>query len=218
MAGSTAQGFTLFDTAIGRCGIAWSERGVAGTQLPEARNSETRARMRRRFPDAREAPPPPDVQRALDAIVALLGGGSSALVANLAWGFMRTGAAGDPPPAAVIVLAIVGALGAMVMQRYVIILGTSFGGAWTLIVGALALYAWRTDCPEHTAYPRWLEDVLNGEMAYGLKIDSRWTGRRISARTPSGPMRPNLPKRRCLPGERSCPPTFAGLHSINERP
>ena len=43
----TAQGFALFDTAIGRCGIAWGERGVAGTQLPEARDSETRARMRR---------------------------------------------------------------------------------------------------------------------------------------------------------------------------
>jgi hypothetical protein len=52
---------------------------------------------------------------------------------------MRAGVAGDPPPAAVIVLAIVGAIGAMVMQRYVIILGTAFGGAWTLIVGGLAL-------------------------------------------------------------------------------
>src|SRR6266545_5484859 len=79
MAGPAAQGFALFDTAIGRCGIAWGERGVAGTQLPEARDSETRARMRRRFPGAREAPPPPDVQQALDAIAALLGGGPSEL-------------------------------------------------------------------------------------------------------------------------------------------
>jgi methylated-DNA-[protein]-cysteine S-methyltransferase len=79
MAGSTIRGFTLFDTAIGRCGIAWSGRGVAGTQLPEARDGETRARLRRRFPDAREAAPPPDVQRALDAITALLAGGRSAL-------------------------------------------------------------------------------------------------------------------------------------------
>lgn len=63
IAGSTVQGFTLFDTAIGRCGIAWSERGVAGTQLPEARDSETRARMQRRFPEAREAPTPPGVDR-----------------------------------------------------------------------------------------------------------------------------------------------------------
>jgi toxin-antitoxin system PIN domain toxin len=30
------------------------------------------------------------------------------------------------------------------------------------------LYAWRTDSPEHAAHRRWLEDVLNGEMAYGM--------------------------------------------------
>ena len=71
--------FALFDTAIGRCGIAWSEHGVTGIQLPEARVPETRARLLRRFPGAREAPPPPDVQSALDGIVALLGGEPSRL-------------------------------------------------------------------------------------------------------------------------------------------
>src|SRR6266542_3737877 len=70
----TPDGFTLFDTAIGRCGIAWGGRGVVGVQLPEAREAETRARLLRRFPNAREAPPPPDVRRALDGIVALLRG------------------------------------------------------------------------------------------------------------------------------------------------
>lgn len=30
------------------------------------------------------------------------------------------------------------------------------------------LYAWRTDSPEHAAHRRWLEDVLNGETAYGM--------------------------------------------------
>ncbi len=30
------------------------------------------------------------------------------------------------------------------------------------------LYAWRTDSPEHAAHRRWLEDTLNGEMAYGM--------------------------------------------------
>jgi methylated-DNA-[protein]-cysteine S-methyltransferase len=68
------RGFTLFETAIGRCGIAWGGRGVAGVQLPEGREPETRARVLRRFPDAREAPPPADVQRAIDAMVALLRG------------------------------------------------------------------------------------------------------------------------------------------------
>jgi methylated-DNA-[protein]-cysteine S-methyltransferase len=77
----TAHGFGLFDTAIGRCGAAWGARGVAGVQLPEAREVETRARLLQRFPDARETPPPPEVRRALDGIVALLRGESSDLSA-----------------------------------------------------------------------------------------------------------------------------------------
>jgi methylated-DNA-[protein]-cysteine S-methyltransferase len=70
----TTQGFALLDTAIGWCGLAWGERGLVGVQLPEASEARTRARMRRRFPDAPEAPPPPRVQRAIDGIVALLRG------------------------------------------------------------------------------------------------------------------------------------------------
>src|SRR5436309_12496140 len=67
-------GFTLFDTAIGCCGIAWSERGVIGVQLPEVDAHKTRVRLLRRSPDLHEASPPPDVQRAIDGIVALLRG------------------------------------------------------------------------------------------------------------------------------------------------
>jgi len=69
-----ASGFALFDTAIGRCGVAWGERGVAGTQLPEAGERETRARMLQRFPTAAEITPPPEVHRAIDCIAALLRG------------------------------------------------------------------------------------------------------------------------------------------------
>jgi len=76
---ATALGFALFDTAIGRCGIAWSGRGVAGVQLPEAREVATRARLLQRFRGAREAPPPPEVRRALQGIVALLRGEPSEL-------------------------------------------------------------------------------------------------------------------------------------------
>jgi methylated-DNA-[protein]-cysteine S-methyltransferase len=68
------QGFTLFETDIGPCGIAWGERGVIAVQLPEADAARTRARLVRRCPDAREAPPPTDVSRAIDGIVALLRG------------------------------------------------------------------------------------------------------------------------------------------------
>jgi len=68
------QGFTLFDTAIGRCGVAWGRRGLVGVQLPEAREQETRARLERRFPEARESAPPAGVRRALADIGALLRG------------------------------------------------------------------------------------------------------------------------------------------------
>ena len=66
--------FTLFETAMGWCGIAWSAHGVTGVQLPEAREPEARARLLRRFPGAREGSPPPAVQRAREGIVALLRG------------------------------------------------------------------------------------------------------------------------------------------------
>jgi methylated-DNA-[protein]-cysteine S-methyltransferase len=71
---TTATGFTLFETPIGRCGIAWGARGVTGVQLPEGADEATHARLRRRFPHAREAPPPPAVRRAIDGITALLRG------------------------------------------------------------------------------------------------------------------------------------------------
>ena len=66
--------FALFDTAIGRCAIAWSARGIAGVGFPEGSEQATRTRMLRRHPAAREASPPCDVQAAIDDIVALLAG------------------------------------------------------------------------------------------------------------------------------------------------
>jgi methylated-DNA-[protein]-cysteine S-methyltransferase len=66
--------FAVFETAIGPCAIVWSGRGVAGVQLPEASEAGTRAGVTRRFPSAVEAPPSPDISRAIDGIVALLRG------------------------------------------------------------------------------------------------------------------------------------------------
>jgi len=70
----SSQSFTLFDTAVGRCGIAWGANGILGVQLPERHDSATRARLIRRYPDAAETPPPLHVQQAIDDIVALLRG------------------------------------------------------------------------------------------------------------------------------------------------
>ncbi|MCW3476322.1 methylated-DNA--[protein]-cysteine S-methyltransferase [Limobrevibacterium gyesilva] len=66
----------MFDTAIGACGIAWSPCGIVGVQLPERHATATRERLQRRYPDVPEASPPPKVQRAIDAIIALLRGES----------------------------------------------------------------------------------------------------------------------------------------------
>jgi len=67
--------------------------------------------------------------------IALVGAGLGALVVHLGWGYVRVG---DPPAVAVIVMAVLGAIGAMLLQRYVIVVATSFGGAWTMILGGLA--------------------------------------------------------------------------------
>ena len=70
----TPQNFMLFDTAVGRCGVVWSPRGLRTMQLPEGREAETRARLVRRFPDAVESEPPAKIKRAIGEIVALLRG------------------------------------------------------------------------------------------------------------------------------------------------
>lgn len=69
----------LFETSIGPCGIAWSEHGVVALQLPEATEMATRARLLRHRIGAKETVPPPEIQRAIVAITALLRSESSDL-------------------------------------------------------------------------------------------------------------------------------------------
>jgi len=57
-----AQEFAFFDTDVGRCGITWGPGGIVGVQLPERNENATRARLLRRYPDARETPPPPHIR------------------------------------------------------------------------------------------------------------------------------------------------------------
>lgn len=67
-------GTAMFETAIGRCGIAWGEDGVVGIQLPEASPQATGRRLARRFPEAVAATPPPEIAAAISAMVTLLAG------------------------------------------------------------------------------------------------------------------------------------------------
>ena len=67
--------------------------------------------------------------------VALVGAGLGAAGVTLAWNWLP----GDPHPYVVILASVAGAWLATWLQRYVTIVGTAFGGAWALLVGALAL-------------------------------------------------------------------------------
>jgi hypothetical protein len=85
--------------------------------------------------------------------IALIGAGLGALLAHVAWTtFQPT----DPPAFVIIMLAILGAIGAMVLQRYIIVVGTALVGAWTLIVGTLALMADRGAARDGAASNAWI--------------------------------------------------------------
>jgi methylated-DNA-[protein]-cysteine S-methyltransferase len=70
----SGRGYTIFDTGLGRCGIAWGYEGIVGVQLPEAREIDTRRRLFQLYPDAREIRPPVNVEIAIEGMVALLRG------------------------------------------------------------------------------------------------------------------------------------------------
>ena len=69
--------YTIFDTAIGRCALAWGDVGIVGVQLPEAREIETRRRLFHLYPEAREMRPTPNAEAAIEGIVTLLRGGTA---------------------------------------------------------------------------------------------------------------------------------------------
>jgi hypothetical protein len=89
--------------------------------------------------------------------VALIGAGAGALAVNLIWASLGR----EPHIVIVILFAIAGALGALALQRYVIITATSFGGAWTTIVGALALMGDRVAVEAAARNNVWLAYPMN---------------------------------------------------------
>lgn len=89
--------------------------------------------------------------------VALLGAGIGALVASLIWASLGR----EPGAIVVILFAVAGALGALALQRYVIVGATAFGGAWTIIVGALALSGTRVAVDAAARNNVWLAYPMN---------------------------------------------------------
>ena len=66
------------------------------------------------------------------ATVALLGAGAAAFIVHLA-------VEGDPEIWLVVAATVLGALMALIVRRYVVIIATAFVGGWTTLVGGLAL-------------------------------------------------------------------------------
>ena len=89
--------------------------------------------------------------------VALVGAGLGAVAANLM--FSATGQ--DPHFLVLVLMTLLGAAAAMYLQRYFIVVGTAFGGAWTLIVGAAALFGDRTALAAAAANDVWVAYPLN---------------------------------------------------------
>ena len=71
--------------------------------------------------------------------VALIGAGIGAGVAMAIWAALGR----EPGIVPVLILSVLGALAALALQRYVIIVSTAFGGAQTAIVGGAALLGGR---------------------------------------------------------------------------
>ena len=67
--------YMLFDTALGRCGIAWHDKGLLAVSFPEDSDDGTRKRLQRRAPQAQETgAPPPTVEKIVTDITALFVG------------------------------------------------------------------------------------------------------------------------------------------------
>ena len=70
-----AEGYCLFDTALGMCSLAWCGDVVVGAALPDDAPDLLRARTARRHPGALEQDPPPSFVAVVEAVKALLADG-----------------------------------------------------------------------------------------------------------------------------------------------
>lgn len=66
--------YTMFDTPVGRCGIAYGAGGVLVVQLAESREIDTRRRLLRQCPEARERSPAAEIAGIIEGLAAALAG------------------------------------------------------------------------------------------------------------------------------------------------
>lgn len=68
------KGWALFDTALGKCAMAWGPHGILAVQLPEADAPATQARLLLATGPLPQAHPPAEVAAAMRAVADLLAG------------------------------------------------------------------------------------------------------------------------------------------------
>jgi len=86
--------------------------------------------------------------------VALVGAALGAVLVHV----IAAQLAREPHPVVVIMGTVAGAVAAMALQRYVIIVATAFGGAWTALVGAISMIGSRA------------AQVTDGWVLYPLRV------------------------------------------------
>jgi uncharacterized membrane protein YeaQ/YmgE (transglycosylase-associated protein family) len=119
--------------------------------------------------------------------IGLIGAAMGTLLLHIIWDYLNHT---EPSTVAVIIASVAGAIIAMALQRYVIIVSTSFSGAWTMIVGGLALLGDRTAeraaaagnvwilYPFTPATGRWVVVLWFVLALMGLAVQTGLTGRR----------------------------------------
>jgi len=120
--------------------------------------------------------------------IGLIGAGMGAYLLNVVWTYA---AHAEPPRVGIIVASVAGAVIAMALQRYVIIISTAFSGAWTIIVAGLAVAGnnaveraassnsvWILYPFAPTQGPRWVPFVWVLLSLAGIAVQTGFTGRR----------------------------------------
>lgn len=103
--------------------------------------------------------------------VGLVGAGIAALVLHVIWRWFGT----DPPTVLLVIVCVIGALGALSVSRWVVVFGTAIAGAWTLLVGGLALAGNTTAMAAAPAKDPWVVYPLD-PLPKAWWVTAAWIG------------------------------------------
>jgi hypothetical protein len=107
--------------------------------------------------------------------VGLVGAALASLAVHLVWRVVGS----DPPTVLLVIMAVLGAMGALSVARYVVVIGTALAGSWTLMVGGLALAGDRISALSVTPENIW-EVLAAGPLPSSWWVTGLWVALAIS--------------------------------------